>query len=257
MKKLLFWLFFLYCVATVLFFFFGERFAFQTFPPRYDKSAAGLQILKTSNDKNLATRYWKSNVSGKLVLYFHGNAEDLGDLDFIAWYLNGKGLSLLSMDYRGYGLSTGAASEPNVYYDSKLLLKLANELGYSNNNIILWGSSIGSGPAVKLAATQDRDFAGLVLVSPFKSLATVLTQYPVIALDRFNNMSRIEDINEPLLLIHGIDDKIIPHQHSIELKNSYKGTADLKLIEGAGHNDLWLDKFDTVKAHFNQFFDNL
>lgn len=257
MKRLIIWLLFLYCITSVFVFLFSEKIIFKSNPPTYDSTTSGISFIETYDGEQLAIRSWNIAGSDKMVLYFHGNNEDLGELDFIAWYLNGLGLSVMAMDYRGYGLSSGDATEENVYLDANRLLKEANKIGYRNEKIILWGRSLGSGPVLDLAVKEEDLFAGMVLTSPFKSILTILTQYPILVFDRFDNISKLENVVEPLLLIHGINDELIPFEHSKELKKARPDKTSLKLIDGAGHNDLWLNNFETIQEEVGLFFQEI
>jgi hypothetical protein len=100
----------------------------------------------------------------------------------------------------------------------------------------LWGRSIGSGGAVQLATSAE--FAGLILVSPFKSIYTVLTGFPIIPFDRFNSYSKLDQFNLPLYIIHGTEDEVIASYHGVQIFKAYRGKKCLSLIEGAGHNNL-------------------
>ncbi len=101
------------------------------------------------------------------------------------------------------------------------------------------GRSIGSGPAVYLAA--NRSPCALILISPFKSIretaSSILGVFKFIIAERFKNIDIIEKVTCPLLLIHGQKDNLIPFTHSIELSKRTSGPYELMLPEDMDHNE--------------------
>ena len=98
------------------------------------------------------------------------------------------------------------------------------------------GHSLGAALAVYLA--DEKPTAGLILMSPFLSAFRVITKYPVLFWDKYNNLARIKNIHVPVLIIHGNKDQVISFWHG---KTLYKNANDPKKfveIKGAGHNNL-------------------
>ncbi len=241
-------------IYVILFFialFFSERFIFPYNDSSYTKSTHGVQLISSPDGEQIATRFWRSSKEKYLLLFFHGNQEDLGHLDVIANKLNKYGFSVLAIDYRGYGLSTGTPSEQSCYNDSMLLYDTAIHMGYSAKNIIIWGRSVGSGSAVNLAL--QKNVVALVLESPFVSAFRVVTKFPVLPFDRFNNLSKIDKVNEPLFIIHGSDDKVISSWHSDKLFIKHLGKKEKHIIQDAGHNDLWLHNIENILRKLELF----
>jgi len=203
----------------------------------YDRSLPGLIMLETEDQIPVAARLWKKHGSNTLVLLFHGNFEDLGQLDIVSKGIMKLGFSVLSIDYRGYGLSEGKPNERNCYADARLLVQKAQALGYRSSDIILWGRSIGSGPATQLAT--EINARALVLESPFITAFRTTTHIPLLPFDRFNNLSKMTKVTSPLLIIHGKRDRIIPAWHSSKLIEKHGGLNTLCLIDDADHNNLW------------------
>lgn len=114
-----------------------------------------------------------------------------------------------------------------------------NTLKVHEKDIVLCGRSIGSGPAVYLAA--NRNPGALILISPFKSIretaASILGVMKFIIADRFNNLGIISKVTCPLLLIHGQKDNLIPFSHSVELAKNTSGPYELLLPEEMDHNE--------------------
>jgi len=241
----------IYCILTIYVYVISDRLMFPYDQSSYDSQLKGLSLLITKDKKKIAVKFWKSNNEKNLILYFHGNYLDLGDLDIIAEKFNEQGYSFLTMDYRGYGLSEGKVSEKNAYQDSQLLFDYAIKLGYLHKNIIIMGRSIGTGLATELALNNKSK--ALVLISPFVSAYRVVTKIPLFLFDKFDNLSKISKITEPLFVVHGNLDNVIHPWHSIVLYNNYKGLKNRFLIQGVGHNDLFDENFDKILNQFELF----
>ena len=125
-----------------------------------------------------------------------------------------------------------------------------NVIGINEKDIVICGRSIGSGPAVHLAA--NRNPGALILISPFKSIqetaGTILGIFSFIVKDRFNNISKMKNVTCPLLLIHGQQDNLIPFTHSVELAKKTGGPYDILIPEEMDHNefDLYEDYLEPI-----------
>lgn len=227
----------IYISVAVFVYYYAEQLIFPYEGSSYRGDLSGLDFIKTSDGINIATRLWTVENHKALILYFHGNYLDLGDLDEIAEQFNASGYSFLSMDYRGYGLSEGAATEADVNGDAQLLYHKAITLGYEPQDIVIVGRSVGTGVATELAT--ENSAKALVLVSPFVSTFRVMTGIRLFPFDRFDNLSIINTIKVPLMIAHGSHDQLIKPWHSKKLYNAFKGIKHFMTINGAGHNDVW------------------
>ena len=214
----------------------------------YDDKLSGLKFIVADDGTKIATRFWKSSHEKNFILYFHGNYLDLGYLDDFAEKLNVNGYSVLAMDYRGYGLSQGNATEKNTYQDSQLLYEAALKMGYSSDKILIVGRSIGTGIATELALKNTSK--ALILISPFVSAYRVMTRIPLSPLDKFANLDKISHVTEPLFIIHGNKDTIIKPWHSELIFEQHKGLKQRFIVDGAGHNDILDYDLDRI---FHQF----
>lgn len=250
--KRLFRSFAIFYVGICIFaFFYAEKLIFPYNQSSYNNQITGLKIFKSKDDTDIASRFWKAENEKYLILYFHGNYLDLGDLDEVANIFNAQGYSILAMDYRGYGLSQGNATEKNSYEDSQTIYDEAIKSGYQADNLIILGRSVGSGIATELALKNKAK--ALILISPFASAFRVMTKIPLLPFDRFNNQAKISKIDEPLFIIHGQQDKIIPAWHSQNLYEKHKGKKLRHVIPQAGHNDIYSFKFEDLFASLESF----
>lgn len=175
-------------------------------------------------------------------LLFHGNGENV-NYD-AAWLdlLRQLGAAAVAVDYRGYGLSEGAPSEPALIADALLAYDaLAARPDIDPKRIVLLGSSLGSGVATAVAA--ERTPAALVIQSGFDSLRAVASRhFPYVpsALVRssFDSASRIGRVRCPVLFFHGDRDNVVPIEHGRALHAKTPNAVAFEVIEGAGHNDV-------------------
>ena len=174
-----------------------------------------------------------------LVLYFGGNAEE------VSWMLESlgeaPGVSWLLVDYRGYGLSGGSPGEAAMVSDAIEWLDHAIRIpGVNPARVFAFGRSLGSGVAVALAA--ERPLAGLILATPFDSLAAVAKRYywylPVDLLlkHRFDSVARAPLLKQPLLCLIAERDEVIPPVHGERLFDAWGGAKRKVVLQDAGHN---------------------
>ena len=143
-------------------------------------------------------------------------------------------------DYPGYGKSSGRISS------QEQLLRLAQivyddvKKSYPTQDIVIFGRSIGSGPAVHLAATNP--VKKLILETPYLSLKTIAGEaypYVPISLLKYQMPSNewIQKVQAPILILHGTNDEVIPIHHAVDLAKIAKGSQFVQ-FEGGYHNDL-------------------
>jgi fermentation-respiration switch protein FrsA (DUF1100 family) len=193
--------------------------------------------LKSSNGHQISAIYLVNPAARFTLLVSHGNAEDLGDDREWLEDLHQSGFSVLAYDYQGYGTSEGKPSEQGSYDDEEAAYNyLIGDRHTPAERIIIFGKSVGAGPAVHLAARKPA--AALILQSPFLSAFRVLTRIPLLPFDRFPNLRDIRQVRCPLLVIHGTADSVIPFWHGQKLFTAATGPKTLVAIPGADHNDL-------------------
>lgn len=175
---------------------------------------------------------------GPVLLWAHGNAEDAGNVRKLGRSFSQRGVGFLAYDYPGYGLAGGKPSEQGVYQNAEAAYRyLTEKKGHSPQQIFLVGQSVGSGPSTYLA--ERGQGGGLVLISPFKSAFRVVTRVKIVPWDRFDNWKRMPNIKQPLLLIHGEADEIVPYSHGEAVFAAHPGPKEFLSLPDIGHNDLW------------------
>jgi len=179
-----------------------------------------------------------------LVLFCHGNAGNISHRLESLRLLHGLGLSIFIFDYRGYGQSEGAPGEEGTYADARGALVWLQQRGWTPAQLLYFGESLGAAVALQLAV--EKPPAGLVLEAPFTSIAAMgLHHYSLLyfllgwLLDaRYDNLAKIGKVRSPLLIIQGAVDTIVPAAMSRRLYEAANEPKTLRLIPGAGHNDL-------------------
>jgi pimeloyl-ACP methyl ester carboxylesterase len=169
--------------------------------------------------------------SSKVMLYFHGNAEDVGLTAELLEHLGpALKIHIIAVEYPGYGIyRTKEPSETQILADAQRVYDyFTQDMGYPEKNILVFGRSIGSGPATYVAS--ERNPGILCLMSPFRSIKDVVHTLVgkwakwMIA-DRFNNLKRMEEVDCPLLVIHGLKDTLIPKSHAEDLHSRAKNIS--------------------------------
>ena len=228
----------LYLVFCALAAIYAEKILFPApMPPACVAEQIDFFVTTESGNKIACVRRSPAQeTNGPVILYSHGNGEDLGHLMAFLEETSEKGFEIIAYDYPGYGLSEGKPSESGCYEAIDATYRhLIDELKIDPSRIILWGRSLGSGPSCYLASRSE--VGGLILETPFLSAFRTVTEIPVLPWDRFRNMERLDDIHCPSLVIHGEMDEVVPFRHG---KKLYRGLPEPKTfleIGNASHND--------------------
>lgn len=182
--------------------------------------------------------------SEKVLLFFHGNAGNISHrLDSIRLF-HDLGLSVLIIDYRGYGQSKGRTTERGIYRDADAAWRyLLEEHGAVAGDIVVFGRSLGASVASRLAAQQQP--LALIVESSFTSVPDIAQElYPWLParwLSRLKHATRdyVQDVRCPVLVVHSRDDEIIPFHHGEAIFSSANEPRTLLTIRGT-HNEGFL-----------------
>ncbi len=220
-------------------------FPFGTPPPAAEVLPTARDVQFTTED-GLDLAAWFVPAAGAergRVIVFHGNAGHRGHRAEIAAGLSARGFAVLLTDYRGFGGNPGSPGEGGLLRDARAARAWALEYpGGDPSRLIYFGESLGSGVAMALAVEQPP--AAIVLRSPFDSLVDVAAHhYPILPVrwllrDRYDSVSRAQQVDAPLLVVVGDHDRIVPPAASRRLFEA--SVAPVKrwyVVAGAGHND--------------------
>ncbi len=188
------------------------------------------------------------------ILFFHGNGGAVNHRAHRFRALMADGFGIFMLGYPGYGGSEGKPSEAAFLEGARLAYQYLRDAGLEPANIVLYGESIGSSVAVQLAATVSAK--GLVLEAPMSSGIDVAREhYPwllagLLMKDSYRSIDYIQQIDMPMLVIHGEEDRIIPIGLGERLFDEALEPKTFVRIPGAGHNDLHLYVTDEIAADF-------
>jgi fermentation-respiration switch protein FrsA (DUF1100 family) len=227
------------------------------FLPHRSSYADAPDVLKiaTASGRKISAVYLPNPNAKFTLLVSHGNAEDLGDDRYWLEELRRSGFSVFAYDYEGYGTSEGRPSEKAVYQDEAAAYDyLAVDLRTPPDRIIIFGRSVGTGPATYLAAR--RPAAGLVLQSPFVSSFRVLTRVPLLPFDKFPNYKNIRHVHCPVLIMHSRGDTVIAAWHGQKLFDLAREPKQIFWAQRADHNEMEIAKgyFEALQK-FSAFLD--
>ena len=199
--------------------------------------------------------------SARVLLFFHGNAGNISHrLASIQQFL-GLGLSVMIIDYRGYGQSEGKTTEAGTYRDAEAAwLYLTQERGVRPQDIVVFGRSVGASVAARLASEHDP--SGLILESSFTSVPDIAAElYPWLParwLSRLSHATRdyVRDVRCPVLVVHSRDDEIIPFHHGEAILGAAPEPRSLLVLRGT-HNDAFIRDERTYLEGLREFFARL
>jgi pimeloyl-ACP methyl ester carboxylesterase len=176
-----------------------------------------------------------------LILYFHGNTRSIKGWAKYAQDFYRYNYDVVLVDYRGFGKSTGKRSEKEIMDDMQFVYnRLAVE--YTEQHIIVYGRSIGSGFAAKVAADNNPRY--LILDSPYYNFQKVVERFLPILPVRFILRYRLRtdkwimQVKCHTYIIHGTKDRLIPIEQSEELQRLNPNKITLIRIYGGRHNNL-------------------
>ena len=207
-------------------------------------------FLKTKDEAFINAIHFKVPNPKGVILYFHGNAGDLSRWGLIAEYFVQQQYDVFIMDYRTYGKSTGALSEQALYDDAQLCYDYLLEQ-YSDQDIILYGRSLGTGIATYVASHNNPK--KLILETPYYSMLDVAQhRFPMFPLKhllkyQLPTFEFIKKVTCPIIIFHGTDDNVVPFKSGKKLLDELpKSQAQFIQIDGGNHNNLI--EFDAYRS---------
>ena len=235
-------------LAVLAFLFFYQR-QLLYFPDRSRPQLAALRDLgvrevqlTTADGLDLLSWYLPPPEGRPVIAYFHGNGGNIAyRADRVRRFAR-EGYGALLVEYRGYGGNPGAPTEAGLFEDARAGLEFLRAQGIAAGRIVLYGESLGTAVAVH-AATRG-PVGAVVLESPFTSIAAVAQHhYPfvpanLLVWDRFDALSRIGQIDAPLLMLQGGRDGIVPARFGEALFAAAPEPKERWLKPEAGHEDL-------------------
>jgi len=217
---------------------------------RTPPSAVGLatveeRTLRTPDGAIVVAWYGRARPGKPTLLYFHGNAGGLAARAERIRRFMGEGWGVYMMSYRGYSGGTGSPSETANVADARLAYGALLLEGVEPASVILYGESLGTGVAVRIAT--ERKVAGVILDAPFTSMVDLAAQiYPFLPVrlflaDRYETRNYIGQVHVPVLVLHGERDQVVPVVMGRELFGLANEPKRLAVFRDGGHSDLYLE----------------
>lgn len=213
----------------------------------------------TSDNKTLNGWYIPNKDARFTVIFCHGNAGNISHrIEKIA-ILHRLGLGIFIFDYRGYGKSQGRPSEQGLYKDASGAYNYLKERNISKDNIILYGESIGASVAIDLASREK--VKAIITEEAFPSIKDMAKiAYPFlphfIFRSRFNSLSKIKEITCDKLIIHSVDDEIVPFYLGEKLYKEASPPKKFLKIRGS-HNTAFLEEKEKFSEGIKLFLKDL
>ena len=200
------------------------------------------EITYITKDGNaISAILFKAKKSKGVVFYHHGNAGNLESWGVRAIDFTNKGFDVLMYDYRGYGKSTGKIKNEKMLYKDALMIYKELLIDYKESDIVLYGMSLGTGIATKLA--NENNPKSLILETPYYNFYDVSKHhYPylpnsILLHYQFRTNRFLPEIKIPIYLFHGTEDETIPY-HSSERLVKLSNNIKLVTIKDGSHNNL-------------------
>lgn len=236
----------IYVAIALVAYLIQERFIFkpeklaQDFKYHYDAPFTELFFDVSPGVRINGLHFYRENSQG-LILYFHGNSRSIKGWAKYARDFYRYNYDVVLVDYRGFGKSTGKRSEAAMLNDMQFVYE-SLKVKYPESNLIIYGRSLGSGFAAKLASDNHPRF--LILDAPFFNFSRAVERFLPILPMRFVLRYKLRSdrymrkVKCHTYIIHGTRDWLIPIRHSIALQKLNPSRITLIRIDGGGHNNL-------------------
>ena len=251
-KKLFRWIkavIIIYCSIGIALYYLQENFLFhpeqlaKDYTYQFDTPFEEVNIAFNEKDTmNLVKFFPKDTVRKGVVLYFHGNRENIGRYAKFTDVFLRHGYEVWMEDYPGYGKSTGRRTEKKLYQQAMEVYKMAAGK-YHNDSIILYGKSFGTGMASYVASQTN--CKELILETPYYSIPALFSCYaPIYPTQRMSIYKipvneYLQQVKYPVTIFHGTGDGVIPYRCAKKLKTVLKAADEFVTIEDGTHHNLY------------------
>ena len=248
-----------YCLISVLLFFLQDYIMFKPeklpkeFQFHYENQEIEEYNVETRDGAVINGLRFKSKNPKGIVFYLKGNSKSIKGWGKFAVDFTRHGYDVLMVDYGGFGKSTGRRTQKAVKRDLQLVYNQIKE-NVAEKYIILYGRSLGSGFATKLASMNNPRM--LILDAPYYSLTKMAKKYipfmPLSLLIKFPmpTYKWLQYVQCPVHIIHGTDDKLIPYKTSVKLSKIKPKLTRLYTVIGGGHKNL--NTFESYHKMLNE-----
>jgi len=226
-----------------------------------DKITVSVEKLKIKTQDGIELISWYHNKDinkYKTILFLHGNAGTLENRIHKINHFKNMQVNFLLIAWRGFSGNKGQPTEKGLYEDARSAISWLKFKGVSENNIIIYGESLGTGVATEIA--QNKNFAGIILESPFTSMVDAgKDKYPYLPVrfllkDKYESNKKIKNINIPILIMHGKVDNIVPFNMG---ERMYQLANNPKYSYFSEHDDHMMEYNEKLIKKLNDFIMSL
>ena len=217
-----------------------------------------IKILTEDNIELLSWFHKKDLKKYKTILFFHGNAGNLENRIHKINHFKNMKINFLIVSWRGFSGNKGQPTEKGLYKDGKSAVKWLKMKGVEEEDIVIYGESLGTGIAIEIA--QNKNFAGIILESPFTSMVDAgKTQYPYLPVrfllkDKYESDKKIKKVKSPILIMHGKIDQIVPFYMG---KKMYEIANEPKFSYFSKYDDHMMEFNENMLKTLRTFLDGL
>ena len=218
LMKIFLIIFIIYFLILLILYFFQRSLLYHPSENNYygDKLIVSIDKVKIKTNDNIDLLGWyhKKNRKYKTILFLHGNAGSLENRIHKINHFENMNVNFLIIAWRGFSGNLGKPTEEGLYNDARSAIKWLENRGVMKKDIVVYGESLGTGVATEI--TQNNNFGGIILESPFTSMIDAAkNKYPIFPIkfllkDKYENDKKIKNIKSPILIMHGRVDKIVP-----------------------------------------------
>jgi len=216
-------------------------------------------IIRTKDNIDLTAWYHNKNIKKqKTILFLHGNAGSLENRIHKINHFKNMNVNFLIIAWRGFSGNKGKPSEKGLYLDARSAVEWLKSRGISENQIIIYGESLGTAIAVEIG--QNKNFAGIILESPFTSMIEAGKEiYPYLPVklllkDKYQSSKKIKNIKSPILIMHGKVDNIVPFYMG---KKMYKLANEPKYSYFSDYDDHMMEFNEKLLNELKKFITSL
>ena len=215
--------------------------------------------IKTQDGIELMSWYHEKNLDNyKTVLFLHGNAGSLENRIHKINHFKDMNINFLIIAWRGFSGNKGKPTEKGLYEDARSAVTWLKSKGIKENNIIIYGESLGTGVATETA--QNKNFAGIILESPFTSMIDAgKDKYPYLPVslllkDKYESNKKLKNINIPILIMHGKVDNLVPFHMGQKM---YEMANEPKYSYFSEYDDHMMEYNEKLLNELKKFIDSL
>ena len=249
-----------YLLILIFVFFYQRNLLYHPFENNYSSDQTNFSyeevFIPVLNGNNLKGWFHKKDLNNKKTLiFFHGNAGDLRNRIYKLNLIKDFDINFLIVAYRGFSGNKGSPTEAGLYEDARSVLNWLKNKNIREDQIIIYGESLGTGVSIEVG--QNKKLAGIILESPFTSMVDAGKFYypylPVSLLlkDRYETVKKLQNINSPILVMHGKKDKIVPFHMGVEV---FEKANEPKFSYFPDNDDHMMDYNEDLLKALSAFF---